>query len=127
MANTPELKPFVITRSKWLRGGYGRVYLLRDDGLMCCLGQFCSRIARLPDGDLFRRTSPATIWWNNDNGTARAAIKHVAPGLLHGEDNSELASTLMCVNDDPELTDAEREKAVAAHFAELGYAVTFED
>lgn len=120
-----ELKPFVITRSVWLRGeGSCDSYLLRGDGKQCCLGQLASRVYGIDDDAISYVGS-------------LDELEHVPEGLNWsvnrlakdegGNEASEAANTLMEINDKADLPDDQREPKLVAKFAELGYAVTFED
>ncbi len=113
---------FIVERGKWIRGEspIGEVArLLRPiDGHMCCLGFVCVQSG----------VDPALI---ADLGEPWEA-PDAAPNLLltEGDDgsprrNSSLAATAIEINDDDDIDDDERERHLAALFAEHGHEMEF--
>lgn len=120
-----DVTVLVIDRSKWLRGKRnGR--LLRDDGMMCCLGFLGVSCGIAPEQmlGLMRpdseavATAPWPEWLMSPNQTA---------GWDGGERCSAEAELLMGRNDDDDIEEAERERLVAAVFAKHGVEVRFVD
>jgi hypothetical protein len=121
------LIPFTITRSKWLRGGKGNSYLLRIDGLMCCLGMWCKQIADIPEADMLSRTSPQMLRGHVMQLSQRFPWLLTMRGNVQSALNTSRANDLMEDNDCPYISQEERERRIAEGFAKLGYRVIFED
>jgi hypothetical protein len=116
----------VIERKRWLRGADNSA-LLRDDGLMCCLG-FYGEACGIGSDDMLDTADP------EECGTA---VLSMWPAWLLGfkndsddPDDGFLRNTGDCgrlieANDDNRLTDAVREQRIAAIFAKHGVEVEF--
>ncbi len=111
-----ELKPFTVSRAKWLRGR-GADSALLSDGRMCCLG-FAHVTAGVPERDIKGVSMPAD-----------ADPKcHVRGLVVDDEDyvrDSRLSKDAADINDDKDIDDDERELRLTALFREHGIAVEF--
>ena len=127
---------FTVTRSEWIRGGYGTSGLYVKKGKRgignpnhkrCCLGFFANACG-IPDDQLMHSFSPANLSSEDPSFPAEwiALIQnpHEPP---EASENTDLCKKLMSCNDDPELNDAEREGQLTVLFAELGHTVVFVD
>lgn len=149
------LQRFVIDRNIWGRGfGGSNSSLLSNkmtgDDKMCCLGIYLEQLGVPRESmrgwstsgewqdamkDLTAET--AEHFWimpeplkSNYEGVRDAAVKvsEDAPWLFtndFAETDTELAGAMMIVNDDPNITDEEREKRLTEMFAEVGIEVEF--
>jgi 3-methyladenine DNA glycosylase Mpg len=117
---------FVVQRSKWLRGTRGRdTYLFDDHGARCCLGFVASQCG-VADSVLLnvappRDIKPFEVLQQLDGLLTRPAREYVRDWT-----DSALADDAMRINDDADITDAERETSLSFLFAEHGYALRFE-
>jgi len=116
----------VIDRSKWARGQRPDSYLLRRrDSKMCCLG-FFGLACGLTEAALVGMQEPREVakfgkWprWlvEEDNADPYEAIWC----------DSDAAGRLIEANDEPDISEADREQCIAAIFAENGVEVEFVD
>ena len=106
----------IIDRREWLRGeGPGPSKLLRSsDGTRCCVGIY-ARALGVHDGSILNCSWPGErCVWHADE----------APWLpIHPEEDAR--DSLSCLNDDPALDDATRERLITERFAEHDVDVTF--
>lgn len=120
-----EQQTCVIDRSIWRCGaglenvhGVGPTQLLNSDGYMCCLGQFSCQLG-VPKEDLLYQYSPRDL-----------RIEWDIPFLLtktkfDNERNSILAHDAIGINDNPDFTSAQRERALKKLFVNHGIKLTF--
>lgn len=99
-----------IVRSKWLHGGIGDSMLLDNAGNMCCLG-FYSLACGHSKEDIQNVTEP--LYVKNWRGAKR--------------EDADIYYSMMRVNDDEILSEAQREQEIAEYFKALGVNVTFVD
>lgn len=104
---------YTIDRSKWVCGGdttdkltgrfsnLGDAQLLNNYAKMCCLGQIC-HIGGVPKGELLNEGEPDQLENRNVPGWL------LEKGSWHVH-NSTTAEKMMNINDDPNITQAERE------------------
>lgn len=114
----------IIKRSEWLRGeGASKSYLLRDDdGMKCCLG-FYSLACGLTEEQIRNKDTVAALQLET-----ACALPETLMWLIGGARwNSEVAISLMDVNDDETKSDVEREAFIIEEFAKHGVTVRFED
>ena len=109
----------VIDRAKWDRGKtYARPDCYRalrnQAGGKCCLGFACIALG-LTDEQIETHGSPADL--DND----------IAPRLFFSDFGAERDAVVVAIesNDDPTISEAEREALVVKHFGELGLDVEF--
>ena len=103
----------VIDRSKWNCGGdigpsshgEGPTFLVNNEGYMCCLGFATHQILRCKKSDLLHMPFPSAIM----NKGKLLAIEYNA----------------MQVNDNPDLSDKERESQIKGIFKRVGLKVKF--
>ena len=111
---------WIIKRSKWLRGVDSlQSRLLRDDGLMCCIGQVCSQLG-VPDEKLFNITCARDIFT-----TGQSPLTHPTGDGT----NTDKAWVRLAyeVNDDVSIIDSVRERKLEALAAENGHSFEFVD
>lgn len=127
---------FTIDRARWLRGDENPYLLRASDGKMCCLGFFL-RSCGLSDDELRDHSEPQHPFEEGrpdeiPNAAAFLVESEEADEDEWGEPSFDYgptddASDLMTANDDPEVTEAERERRVARLFAKHGHEVDFVD
>lgn len=112
-----ELTEVVIDRAKWYRGKgpqYSR--LLRVDGMMCCIGFACLARGNTPQR-ILNRLSPVSA--------SRGGAINLS-GLLGGDGfNTAECADMMSINDDMEISDAERESELIPLAQQAGFKFTF--
>jgi hypothetical protein len=112
-----------ISRSHWLRAeGLGMGQFCDGDGNYCALGFVLSQ-AGLPDSALLDKGSIVEL----PNDLVR---KHVPSGLYEdlaeiGVVSADVVSKITDANDDPLLTDHEREEDISMYLSRAGVDVTF--
>lgn len=117
-----ETKTFVVNRSMWLRGRGARAsYLLLDNGQRCCLGFVC---AQLGVADEYLLNTPDPGWLMAD---AAGPIHGVLANVGTSARPNTLTMRAVVINDNKKISDPERERELAALFAEYGYAIEFVD
>jgi hypothetical protein len=109
----------VIDRSRWLRGGRGCVFslLMQPDQKMCCLG-FYGLLRGLHSEDMLGVATP-----NSVNGSRDKWPKW----LIRDRNNSSACQLVINANDNPSITDAEREQRLKEAFARHDVEVEFVD
>lgn len=110
----------IIDRKKWLRGeGSITSRLLRSsDEKQCCVGMYLGQLG--VSRELLRdRSTPC------DGLGAPIPLPVDAEWLVDGKDNSPAASMLYCINDPPDILEADRELDITAEFAKRGVEVKF--
>lgn len=128
------MKSFVISRSTWHRGkgAMGSKLLIPETGKMCCLGQIAEQCGADPK-QLTDISSPAKLFNERKvrlNGFTDVLTK---PGFETTDDyevrrTTDVCDTLMRINDDRDISDAEREvKLITTAIDELDWAITFTD
>ncbi len=114
MTTIQGVKKFTIDRKSWLRGeGSDKSFLLRDDGKMCCLGQYCLA-SNIPKDTLINTKSPYSL--KNDK---KIKVENLMGQFWVGD--------AMSVNDKETLSDKLREENLIELFKEGGIEVTFEN
>ena len=125
----------VIDRAKWLTGRSNRIsHLLDDDGMMCCLGFYCQSEYRGIMLDMDYPSSIANyVKAKREGGDYSDAISKRLQVLIMPDIDNELewddnvvVDSLIHINDDPGITDGQREWGVRWRFAMLGVNVNFE-
>ena len=119
---------FIINRKKWRTGDTGQVLgkgstLLRNsDGFMCCLGQVACQLK--PGINLLHRGEPEEI------GKALSTVEGGDLLIEQLEDydqyiNTKLSTEAMSINDNNDLTIAEREEQLTSLFKTKGVTLEF--
>jgi hypothetical protein len=119
-----NITQFTIYRSHWKRPGLQdktKTFLANNTtGLKCCVGFYMLACGVYPK-HIKNRRSPEVMYFRYPDIT----------GLLskteHGYQNSDMVNELMFVNDDEEITDAEREIQIQKLFKQQGITVIFKD
>lgn len=135
---------FTVQRSKWLRGekanskGSG----LNEDGEFCCLGFLCTKVGYTPEqieGLCYPSTLVDRLVYNNNKDSKfryedlhpmlKAVVdeheREYANGMVYA--NPQIVIKIANINDDANLTDAEREQQVTELFLRLGITIKFVD
>jgi len=134
-----DVKSFTVERKNWYRGkGDEKSRLLNNSGKMCCLGFYALAcgldkkvIKNVPDPvGVVNLTKDGTTTDGSDKVIKRKSevvweTKLVANDRYGSPDNSGITYDLMGVNDDPYLTDEQREKELTYLFKGLGIKVNF--
>lgn len=111
---------FNVKRSEWLRGeGSRESYLLRPDGMKCCVGFFC----------LAAGCKPEEIEDDKEVRARHTGISSVEREIFVCLDGIRTywASVVYDTNDLKNLSDKAREAKLIALFAQKGHEITFED
>lgn len=116
---------FTVDRSKWARGDNGPAggssYLLDEYGKMCCLG-FCMRQLGEPEQAIFLKPMPADLS-KQISGFVDLRIDHDdAPPFFY---NWWWVKEAAEINDNPFISDLEREVKLAELFAQNGHELEF--
>lgn len=102
-------KRFVIDRRTWLRGDENDSMLYRpEDNLMCCLGQIACQLGA-------RKSDIAKVYRPDELGDSK----------LDWKPTSKTLDSMMGVNDNETIDDAEREKKLMALGRRIGWAIRF--
>jgi hypothetical protein len=105
---------FIVDRQTWYRGkGPYTSYLLKRDGSRCCIG-FVGQQCQIPDQELMNVPSIS--------GLANGCGGLFPQWMLQSQINKAYTT-----NDDPTLTDFEREIQLQVLFAEHGDEIVFEN
>lgn len=121
-----ERKAFVISRATWWRGqtAMGSMLLRAKDGMMCCLGNIALQAGATQD-QIRNIETPSAL------RRAGVVLDVFLPLLRLDPDewctHSELGNRMMAINDDSDITDAERETALTRLAAPIGWDLTFTD
>ncbi len=119
-------KVLIIDRSKWRRGGdvynitHGSTALLNDHGLMCCLG-FDALACGVSVRELAHIGDPAELTmmvYELPPDYMGSRLASVAPDDF---DNAPIVLRAIKVNDDAQITDAEREAKLIPILKQLGW------
>ncbi len=126
MTTTTEIPEIVVHRDTWLRGNTmgpfptERVQLINEQGHKCCLG-FAGLCWDIPAHTLVNTGTPDEVnWeWKGD---------HPFSLLVDINDlNTQLARDTVMINDNPTISDEEREEELTALFATKGIVMRFTD
>lgn len=132
-----KLKSFVIDRNVWLRGGFEKnkiISVLFDEQSekMCCLGIYCAK-SGVNKNDLIGQIRPFNVKWNifkwNNFSNYKNKKINIPSWLVstNKKDDSLIATQLMNINDDINITEKERETIVKVLFATKVSRLRFED
>jgi hypothetical protein len=125
---------FTIKRSKWLRGEdcwmrgeedeNVSVLLRPSDGKQCCMGQVASQCG-VPDEELKLVPTYDELLCDHDfNGQLLSPFVKEDEGFTNEVD---WLSQCYSTNDDPGMTDEDRERILTDRFAAHGHTLTFVD
>ena len=113
---------FIIDRSKWRCGrnginqrGKGGILLLNEQGYMCCLGQISCQL-NMKKKQILNKATPNHIG---------QYISILTSKRDYGIVNSVLSKKAVLINDDPNLTDQERERKLSSLFSKWKHKLTF--
>jgi hypothetical protein len=129
---------FTIDRATWrcgrygayAHGGVGATLLCNKDGMMCCLGHVSLQLG-VPLEDIKHRLAPCCVI--GDKAALYSPVLMNVPRPIgdprpeHDFRNhqTELCKRAMSINDDLDITRAERESQLVTLFAEHGHELTF--
>lgn len=115
----------IIDRAKWDRGfvNMSSRALLNNKGGKCCLGFVCNALG-ISDKEICEVEAPANLAEYNTNiySTISSLICKVGKYTFS---HNNFVSKVIKDNDDPYLSDPEREKLIAANLAACGFDVEF--
>jgi len=133
----------IIDRKTWLRGeGHKKSFLVREsDGKQCCLG-FLAQACGFSKEELTKKRSVLSLFivpvaentYSVCNSVDPIKRERIKPTVLEklvcdcdskSSFNNAIGSDLMDVNDDPKLSDYERETKLTELFATVGVEVEF--
>ena len=112
------IKKFKINRKNWLRGGKARSCLLNRDGYMCCLG-FYSLARGINRQYILEKACPSELINKNHDFMLPEFVN------LKVENDNELSTRLMSINDSISTSDIHKEKLIKKNFKKLGVKVEF--
>lgn len=120
------MKKLVIDRSKWARGGVnGDAMLLNSQGNMCCLGFACLAVG-LSTHDISGHGVPEDLAYSltvdDDPGVGRIFLSEDHEDKWRDNVHVDKA---VGINDNVEITDADREELLKPVLAQLGFDVEF--
>lgn len=112
---------FVVKRSEWYRGkGSSASMLLRKDGMKCCIG-FVGQQCGIPDYELMCRRQVWTF-------TRSCHLETVWPEwMMRAVGDYTDINKAYVFNDDPNISDTEREFKLAEIFKKNGDEIVFVD
>jgi hypothetical protein len=112
---------FTVKRSEWFRGR-GRIdsYLLKADGMKCCVGFVCLQLG-LADTEIIGERTIHQVLWNWEKETTKKFA-------IAGMDNSpSWLGQAYATNDDDTISDVQREERLKALFKQGGHQIEFVD
>lgn len=108
---------FIVSRKRWATGrDAGK--LMHGDRKMCCLG-FCMRQLGAKAKDIQGLAMPSDLNWPEETPFTKMV------NLPWDDGDTELSEKASNINDDPELTNPEREKRLRKLFKEYGHTIVF--
>lgn len=125
-----KLIPLTIDRAKWVRGNIGGdSALLNQKGNMCCLG-FACRASGFAAKTIDQVGTPGGLTVYAKTKSAKRHRKIKLGNLVAVDSNGNVAdsdetSHAVSVNDDGDLTEAEREQKLKPILKKLGFAAKF--
>lgn len=133
------MKNLVIKRSEWLRAGLDKYVDTNGEehdwinvecklynpiyNKYCCLGLYAKSCGFTND-DMQECQDPVDLY-DNVNNTENPYFVGLLTTYLSG--NSDIALSLIDINDNDEISNSEREKKIADLFSQINVNVTFED
>jgi hypothetical protein len=102
---------FVVKRSEWYRGKFGS-RLLRPDGFKCCVG-FCMLALGFSEDAIRHIPTAGSI----DSALADELERKILTGAGMGH--------IYAINDNPNISNEEREGFLTEAFKDIGITVTF--
>lgn len=133
--STPITHEFTIDRKKWVNGSHrtrtrGEAALLNEKGYMCCLGIYENSLG-VTKKELLGLEGPGELvrahgeLWDMEGDQPDNWLLMSFNGMTPPWYSSDIADTLMSINDDITMTAKEREKQIKRIFREHGVKVTF--
>lgn len=114
---------FTVNRVKWQRGVIGAGSLLNDSGNMCCLGFVCRAVGMAPRS-ILNVGMPDDITTSGER-RVRGLLTELSDEAVGVIVSTTLAQVAAEINDNPRLSDAEREHRLTAAFLEDGHTLDF--
>jgi hypothetical protein len=114
---------FTVDRSKWHRGkgGNGSALLRGEDGKRCCVGFYFAAHGYDDEELIGRPYTPSHRPYDETFTGLQAMHRWLGKNATDGGDR------VYAINDDPTISDAEREAKLMEEFAANGHEVTFLD
>lgn len=111
---------FTIDRATWANAATADRSTLHDTqtGMMCCLGQICHQTGT-SYAKLTNLTDPEEVGMDIRSPRVRALLLNEHGG------SSALSGRAMLLNDDPDLSKAQRERKLKALFRREGHELNF--
>lgn len=128
----PELKKFTVRRSKWLTPDKAKDLEIpsqlfhRDSGLMCCLG-FALDACGIDPVKMAYVAWPGDLRYLDVMQTDLIRENNNSSDGMYAECNSELSDEASEINDDDEISNADREQKLIGLFSKKGIELTFVD
>jgi hypothetical protein len=126
------MKQLIIDRKKWRTGGdgyalnrqKGHTSLYNDRGYSCCLGFYCRKIGGIRNNVLLDVGSP-----DNLNIKDFTKIELLVSRNSRDEvySDSVFSQEAIDINDDPDLSNEERESTIIEHFKKVDIEVIFKN
>lgn len=124
---------FTIYKKSWRRGGgnaensiiggvrqMGDTELLNEFNMFCCLGMIDAQLDVNPQG-LIGAGCPEDV----DEGHIPQICVLVKGSVFDGIRDTKLSTEAIKINDDSDLSDAQREKKLTSLFSKFGHKLTF--
>lgn len=126
------MQKLIIDRSKWRCGGNepkivrlkGLTSLYNDKGFSCCLGFYCRKIGGIRNNVLLDTGTPDKLKIRNFT-KIELLISRGSSDEMYCD--SKFTENAIEINDDPKLSNEEREAAIIKHFKNAGVKVVFKN
>lgn len=120
---------FTVYRDRWLRSDAWSSMLLNGEKLRCCMGflaEACGLHNNTIEGIAVFRLLPSEEFWKLPEALRPVLddVEHKIDGITRYKD-AVATGELYRINDDPDLTDEEREKRLYEKLLSLGIEVGF--
>jgi hypothetical protein len=126
------MKQLIIDRKKWRTGGNayalnrqkGHTSLYNDRGYSCCLGFYCRKIGGIRNNVLLDVGSPDNLNIK-DFTKIELLVSRDSPDEVYSY--TVFSQEAIDINDDPSLSNEERESTIIEHFKKVDIEVIFKN
>ncbi len=126
------MQQLIIDRKKWRTGGdsvelrrlKGPTSLYNDMGYSCCLGFYCRKIGGIRNNVLLDVGSPDNL---NIKDFTKIELLVSRDSRDEVYSDSVFSQEAIDINDDPDLSNEERESAIIEHFKKVDIEVIFKN